>query len=188
MATTPGSPARTRSGRQRWVWSSASTSSPTTQSFRPGGNVNRGFDLDEIDVGRERQPRSAGQPGDGSSARLQAVRVVSVPVRHADRRQLLRRERHAAHDLRQHHQRHRDLRRRAWRHGPDTDLLNHRRAAVAGVQPAWPQPPAVRAQRAERLQREDRPASVQLSEPSSVHRPISISAERISRAGTTTTR
>ena len=54
-----------------------------------------------------------------------------VPVRHADRRELLRRQRHAADDLRQHPQRHRGLRRGPWRHGPDADADDDRPVALA---------------------------------------------------------
>ena len=57
---------------------------------RPGGNVNRAWDLDELLWDSNGNLDVTGRLGDGSSARRQAVRRVRLPVRHADRRVLLR--------------------------------------------------------------------------------------------------
>ena len=48
-------------------------------------------------VGQQRQSRRHGPPGDGSPARGEAVWRLRDPVRHAGRRVLLRRQRHADH-------------------------------------------------------------------------------------------
>ena len=53
-------------------------------------------------LGFARQPRRPRPAADRSSARRQAVRLLHDAVRHAGRRVLLRRQRHAAHDLRRH--------------------------------------------------------------------------------------
>ena len=78
-----------------------SISSRGPSHFRPGGNANRAIRPRRNDVGRARQPRSEGPSGDRSAARPEAVRRVHGAVRHADRAESVRRQRHAADDRRQ---------------------------------------------------------------------------------------
>ena len=91
--------------------SSATAQQQAGSIARPGGNTNRAWDLDELlwdsrgNLGAERTA------GDRSSARRQALWRVRLPVRHAGRRVLLRRQRHAGLHLRDVDQQRRPVRR-----------------------------------------------------------------------------
>ena len=73
----------------------ATTQQQAGSIARPGSSANRALGPRRGGVGRTRQPRRARPAGDGPPARREAVRLVHAAVRHAGRRVLLRRQRHA---------------------------------------------------------------------------------------------
>ena len=80
-----------RRGGRRAAASARSPSSRRGQTTRPGSNVTRAWDLDELMFDSHGNIGVDGQPGDRSAARLQAVRLVQLRLRHQRRRELLRR-------------------------------------------------------------------------------------------------
>ena len=131
--------ARTRSARPASA-SFAVDQQQGAQSFRPGGNANRAFDLDEMmwDANGNLDPK--GRLATDRPHVLKMYGAYIDAVRHADRPQSIRRQRHAADDLRQNHQRHGGLRRRPRRPGQDADACDDRPAALARIRDAQHEP------------------------------------------------
>ncbi len=131
---------------------------------RPGGNVNRAWDLDELLWDSHGNLDVARPPRDRPSARREAVWRVQPAVRHAGRRVLLRRA--AARRSRPTSPRPTaptSVRQRPRRHGPHAGADAHRPARRARAAPDGHQEPAARAERAEPLQPEDDAAHLQLT-------------------------
>ena len=115
-------------------------------------------------VGLARQPRSARPPGHGSPGGGEVLRLLPAALRHAARRLRLRRQRHADEHRGQHHQHHPGAGQRPRRHGPHAVPDPDRSARLPRARPGRRTADAVRVQRDQPVQPEDRDPHLQLAE------------------------
>jgi hypothetical protein len=116
-------------------------------------------------VGQPRQPGRSWPPGDGSSKRREAVRLLHAALRHAGGCVLLRRQRHAGQSDGVQHQQHPAARGRPRQPGPHADALADRPPAGARHQDGRQQADAVRSEHPEPVQPEDVAPHLRQPEP-----------------------
>ncbi len=145
---------------------SSSTAQQQSGSIsRPGGNVNRAWDIDEVLWDSHGNLDVTGRLATDRPVVAKLYGAYTLPVEHADWRVSLCGQRHAADDVREYAQPDPGVGGRPRRHGPDAVPDPHRPARLARAAAGGGPEAATRAQHPEPVQPEDRAAQVQQSEP-----------------------